>query len=75
MAARPANLIYGVDDVPPPAVLFLLALQHVFLMSSTLVLPIVLVSQVSGDFTLARSQIITTSSRWKGRSFRTVRSR
>ena len=60
MAARPANLIYGVDDVPPPPVLFLLALQHIFLMSSTLVLPIVLVSQISGDFTQTSAVVALT---------------
>ena len=60
MAARPANLIYGVDDIPPPPVLFLLALQHIFLMSSTLVLPIVLVSQISGDFTQTSAVVALT---------------
>ena len=43
MAEKPAGLIYGVDDVPPWSVLCLLAVQHIFLMASTLVLPIVLV--------------------------------
>ena len=60
MAARPANLIYGVDDVPPAPVLFVLALQHIFLMSSTLVLPIVLVSQISGDFTQTSAVVALT---------------
>jgi len=50
MAKRPANLIYGVDDVPPRATLLALGLQHIFLMSSTLVLPIVLVSEIGGGF-------------------------
>ena len=60
MAARPANLIYGVDDVPPPAVLFLLALQHIFLMSSTLVLPIILVTEISGDFVQTSAVVALT---------------
>src|SRR5262249_21167940 len=50
MAKKPAGLIYGVDDVPPWSALALLAVQHIFLMSSTLVLPIVLVSEIGGDF-------------------------
>ena len=50
MAKKPAGLIYGVDDRPPPSALALLAVQHVFLMSSTLVLPVVLVTEIGGDF-------------------------
>src|SRR5262249_7066376 len=50
MAKKPAGLIYGVDDRPPPPALVLLAVQHIFLMSSTLVLPIVLVTEIGGDF-------------------------
>src|SRR6185312_1223099 len=42
MAKRPAGLIYGVEDRPAWPVLCLLALQHIMLISSTLVLPIVL---------------------------------
>lgn len=48
MADKPAGLIYGVDDRPPGPVMLLLALQHIFLMSSTLVLPVVLVSEIGG---------------------------
>ena len=50
MAKKPAGLIYGVDDRPPPSALALLAVQHIFLMSSTLVLPIVLVTEIGGNF-------------------------
>jgi len=49
MAKKPAGLIYGVDDRPPASALALLAVQHIFLMSSTLVLPIVLVTEIGGD--------------------------
>ena len=48
------------DDVPPAPVLFVLALQHIFLMSSTLVLPIVLVSEISGDFTQTQAVVALT---------------
>src|SRR5262245_51197894 len=60
MAQKPAGLIYGVDDRPPWPVLGLLAVQHVFLMSSTLVLPIVLVSEIGGDFNQVRAVVALT---------------
>jgi NCS2 family nucleobase:cation symporter-2 len=50
MAKRPANLTYGVDERPPWPTLFLLGLQHTFLMSSSLVLPVVLVKEIGGSF-------------------------
>ena len=50
MAKRPANLTYGVDERPPWPTLFLLGLQHIFLMSSSLVLPVVLVKEIGGSF-------------------------
>jgi xanthine permease XanP len=50
MAKRPAHLIYGVDDRPAAGPLALLAAQHVLLMSSTLVLPVVLISELGGAF-------------------------
>src|SRR5207249_856416 len=49
MPTKPANLIYGLEDRPPWSVLGALALQHIFLMSSTLVLAVVLVSEIGGD--------------------------
>jgi xanthine permease XanP len=60
MARKPAGLIYGVEDRPPWAILGLLALQHIFLMSSTLVLPIVLVSEIGGDFVQTRAVVAMT---------------
>lgn len=47
---RPAGLTYWVDERPPAPVLGVLAVQHIFLMSSTLVLPIVLVNEIGGSF-------------------------
>jgi xanthine permease XanP len=60
MSQKPAGLIYGVDDRPPPLALCLLALQHVFLMSSTLVLPVVLVTELGGNFTQVQSVVALT---------------
>jgi len=50
MPRRPPGLIYAVDERPPALTLCLLAIQHIFLMSSTLVLPVVLVSEIGGRF-------------------------
>jgi NCS2 family nucleobase:cation symporter-2 len=50
MAKRPASLIYGVDERPPWSTLVLLGVQHIFLMSSSLVFPVVLVKEIGGSF-------------------------
>ncbi|KAF0100657.1 MAG: nucleobase:cation symporter-2 NCS2 family [bacterium] len=60
MAKLPENLIYGVDDKPPVPVLLLLGMQHIFLMSSTLVLPVVLVTEIGGGFDQVRSVVALT---------------
>jgi xanthine permease XanP len=57
MARRPAGLIYGVDDRPPWSALGLLALQHIMLVSSTLILPIVLVTEIGGSAAQVRSVV------------------
>jgi len=60
MAKKPQDLIYGVDDKPPFATLLILGIQHIFLMSSTLVLPIVLISEIGGTFEQIRSVVALT---------------
>ncbi len=50
MAKRPAHLTYGVDERPPWSTLLLLGVQHIILMSSSLVLPVVLVTEIGGGF-------------------------
>lgn len=60
MAKRPDHLIYGVDDSPPLPVLFLLGVQHIFLMSSSIAFPIVLVSEIGGSFDEVRSVVAFT---------------
>jgi NCS2 family nucleobase:cation symporter-2 len=60
MATRPAGLIYGLEDRPPPGVLALLSVQHVFLMSSTLVLPVVLISEIGGGFGQVQAVVALT---------------
>ena len=49
MAKRPANIVYGVDQMPPLAVTLLMGLQHIFVMSSTLALPVVIVQEIGGS--------------------------
>ena len=60
MARRPEHLIYGVDDKLPFPLLLLLSFQHIFLMSSTLVLPVVLVTEIGGSFGQLRSVVALT---------------
>src|SRR4051794_3682414 len=57
---RPERLIYAEDERPPSSVLFLLAVQHVFLMSSTLVLPVVLIGELGGSFDEVRAVVALT---------------
>lgn len=57
MSRRPPGLIYAVDERPPLLTLFILGLQHIVLMSSTLILPIVLVTEIGGSFDQVRSVV------------------
>ena len=40
--ARPTDLIYAVNEVPPPAILVISAIQHVAVMAITLIFPLIL---------------------------------
>jgi NCS2 family nucleobase:cation symporter-2 len=60
VAQKPKDLIYGLDDKPPFTALLILGCQHIFLMSSTLVLPVVLVREIGGTFEEIRSVIALT---------------
>ncbi len=48
MAQKPLNLIYGVEDRPALGVTLTLGFQHVFLMVSTLILPVAIVQEING---------------------------
>ena len=52
---RPDDLIYSVDERPPAVVLLILALQHIFVMSSTLILPVIILQEISGSFAEIRN--------------------
>lgn len=60
MAQRPSGLIYGVNDHVPPVELVFLAVQHIFLMSSSIVLPVVLVSEIGGSFEEVQAVVALT---------------
>ena len=60
MATKPAGLTYGVDDKLPPLTLALVAFQHIFLMSSTIVLPVVLVTEIGGSFSEVKAVVALT---------------
>lgn len=54
---RPEGLIYALDERPPMITLAMLGLQHILLMSSTLLLPVVLVTEIGGSFGEVRSVV------------------
>ena len=57
MPRKPVQIIYGVDDKPPAFTTFLLGLQHIFTMASTLVLPVIIVQEIGGSFLQIQSMI------------------
>jgi NCS2 family nucleobase:cation symporter-2 len=63
MTRKPANLQYGVDDVPPASVIFVNALQYVAVLAGFLVFPLIMtreahVSPEIADSVLSWSMII-----------------
>ncbi len=60
MSRRPDGLLYAENERPPLSVLALMAVQHIFLMSSTLVLPVVLISEIGESFEQVRTVVALT---------------
>jgi xanthine permease XanP len=60
VAKRPPSLIYGLDERPPATTLGLLAVQHVLLMSSPLVLPVALISGLGFGFNTVSAVVSLT---------------
>ncbi len=60
MSRRPENLIYAENERPPLPVLALLGVQHIMLMSASLVLPVVLMSEIGGSFDQVRGVVALT---------------
>ena len=49
MPKKPANLIYGLEDRPPLWITFLLALQHVSVISIGFLFPVIIVREIGGS--------------------------
>jgi len=49
MSKRPPNLIYGVDDTPPLLTLLLLGVQHVFIITISLIFPVLIIRSIGGS--------------------------
>jgi len=60
MEQKPANIIYGVDDIPPFRTTLLLAVQHAILALVFIVYPLMLVSE-SGGTQLDAEGVVTAS--------------
>ena len=50
---KPAELIYGVDDVPPPYIILLSGLQHVGLVTIFLIYPLLIVKEIGASMALS----------------------
>ena len=46
MAQKPANLLYGVDEIPPVRICILLAIQHIFFLTSGLIAVTITLGQI-----------------------------
>ncbi len=57
MPQKPSNLIYGLDDKPPILITIMLGFQHIFTMSSTLMLPVIIVQEIGGSFLQIQSLV------------------
>ena len=49
MSKRPPDLIYGVDDTPPLLTLLLLGVQHVFIITISLIFPVLIIRAIGGS--------------------------
>src|SRR5262245_42205654 len=50
---RPADLVYGVDDLPPLYVVMLSGLQHVGLVTIFLIYPLLIVKEIGASMALS----------------------
>lgn len=49
MVKRPPDLVYSVDEKPPLVPLFLLGLQHIFIITISLIFPVVIIQAAGGS--------------------------
>src|SRR5215469_16143641 len=55
MSRKPANMHYGLEEVPPPAVIFSTALQFVAVLSGWLVFPLIMTREAHVSTEIADS--------------------
>jgi NCS2 family nucleobase:cation symporter-2 len=55
MTRKPATLQYGVEEVPPPSVIFINALQHVAVLAGFLVFPLIMTREAHASAAIADS--------------------
>lgn len=60
MTKEPNDLIYGVDDVPPPGALLMLSFQQMMLLFTAATFPALLVREVGGSVDIASSMVAMT---------------
>jgi xanthine permease XanP len=48
MARKPSNLIYGVDERPPPIANLVMGFQHIFILSIAFIFPVVIINEIGG---------------------------
>lgn len=60
MAEKPANLIYGVNDRPPVFICFVLAIQHIFFLTSGFIVVAIVLGQIGYSPDLIRNVISMT---------------
>jgi xanthine permease XanP len=60
MAKKPANLLYGVDDKPPVRVCLLLAVQHIFFLTTGLIVVTIVMQGIGSPPDLIRNIVSMT---------------
>lgn len=60
MAKKPANLLYGVDDRPPVRICILLAIQHIFFLTTGLIVVTIVMRDLGCDAALITNVISMT---------------
>ncbi len=56
----PDNIVHGLDDIPSFSTIVLIAIQHIFVMSSTIVLPVIVIRAIDGNFADAQRLVAFT---------------
>lgn len=60
MAKKPANLLYGVDDRPPVGICMVLAIQHIFFLTSGFIVVAIVMGQMGCSPDLIRNVVSMT---------------